>query len=1193
MDIMDTNAMSKRSKAPPPPQMLKKSEQHNMDTSNGHASTRNGNSSTNGTKPKLNTRSLRVHMPNGKIVQATVDANLSSSDLLVMMAGKNKLNPVSHMMQVPSSNPPGDLVILKPSQCVGDINGDIVFVVAKAQKEQFSIKRDEKKSAVFENRKILQKGMQPEKTIRLTVNYGTKHRMVLRINPERTLADLLPKICEEKGVDPKHHTLRHPKAPSDDVDLNKSLTSYQTNELLLVDTKAPRQETSVMPELSKDKKKSFFGKLKKKKTGFDLEHTPSAHVQNAGPVSPTSPTRQRQNAGAVSPTSPTRQRPTTVYSDRAPVAKANAELTRTQTTKKRAAPKPPDNVAGGLAKSAATRKKKAPPPPRPDAGSTSPKVESPREAAEDSTLGALAEATPKPADEATTEPSVEATTEPSVEATPEPAAEAAIEPPAAAGEVSSPNTSMDSSIEVEVRARPKDEEEENIKKLNRRSSQRPLSPPPPPPGRDGTLHFNIPAPYCSETKADRPTFTPPPPPDEPPPEEDDDQSVCSSQNSDAEAEEPEVDQVFVEERSERHIQCTCNQETGEHECVLHRQQILAGAFGPIRNKEPGTHSPSSTSASSSSGRNSYKPPRPPKPFQLWPQTPPKVPPKGASKKPVPIPRVSIQHSQQVERFTANGQPVAMVTPTTSPAKPIAAPRPCAVGYNVNVVGSANIVEMDEGTLTQQDPNLPNSDSLHKITEPVQKEEDDEKEQSNAVTSDPSDDLAIESTEHREDEVDGKTLNMDQERELEIAVVDALMKSVEEEKNEDESEDKIKKKAEDDIKEVNGNDNIFEKNNDMYIETGPISESKIDTISEEKMEVTKSEKEGEDVESSNKPQQMKEESEQSKVTAGDDVTKATNGEVSNEIPIKQSAATEVEVKDLKDKYELLQQQFATLQQQMINSQQNLLEQQKAQSGAPMMSAQELLALQAQQMQQLIQQQMLLQSQGMMNVQQPPVANQDTRTVTPVATETTAKKEPTKTSTPQDLHLPKKSPPHSEIPNKVQSPETDKDLASAFRSLKPKTKPKKHSYIFSAAMRPRAESDAAKSSNAVGHETKRRSDSNPDHQSEKTTEIIKPLQTKAEVDNKSDKFSLKEAIVHPNVVIVEKTPPEPTKNENGVLSGRSTSIPQATVAPQPASKPVAGRSGTIIAYRNPRNEELQDIQTSGSVSKFRQMFAGNST
>ncbi|XP_071942068.1 uncharacterized protein [Antedon mediterranea] len=1053
---------SKRSKAPPPPQMLKKSEQHNMDTSNGHASTRNGNSSTNGTKPKLNTRSLRVHMPNGKIVQATVDANLSSSDLLVMMAGKNKLNPVSHMMQVPSSNPPGDLVILKPSQCVGDINGDIVFVVAKAQKEQFSIKRDEKKSAVFENRKILQKGMQPEKTIRLTVNYGTKHRMVLRINPERTLADLLPKICEEKGVDPKHHTLRHPKAPSDDVDLNKSLTSYQTNELLLVDTKAPRQETSVMPELSKDKKKSFFGKLKKKKTGFDLEHTPSAHVQNAGPVSPTSPTRQRQNAGAVSPTSPTRQRPTTVYSDRAPVAKANAELTRTQTTKKRAAPKPPDNVAGGLAKSAATRKKKAPPPPRPDAGSTSPKVESPREAAEDSTLGALAEATPKPADEATTEPSVEATTEPSVEATPEPAAEAAIEPPAAAGEVSSPNTSMDSSIEVEVRARPKDEEEENIKKLNRRSSQRPLSPPPPPPGRDGTLHFNIPAPYCSETKADRPTFTPPPPPDEPPPEEDDDQSVCSSQNSDAEAEEPEVDQVFVEERSERHIQCTCNQETGEHECVLHRQQILAGAFGPIRNKEP-----------------------------------------------------------------------------------------------------------------------------------VQKEEDDEKEQSNAVTSDPSDDLAIESTEHREDEVDGKTLNMDQERELEIAVVDALMKSVEEEKNEDESEDKIKKKAEDDIKEVNGNDNIFEKNNDMYIETGPISESKIDTISEEKMEVTKSEKEGEDVESSNKPQQMKEESEQSKVTAGDDVTKATNGEVSNEIPIKQSAATEVEVKDLKDKYELLQQQFATLQQQMINSQQNLLEQQKAQSGAPMMSAQELLALQAQQMQQLIQQQMLLQSQGMMNVQQPPVANQDTRTVTPVATETTAKKEPTKTSTPQDLHLPKKSPPHSEIPNKVQSPETDKDLASAFRSLKPKTKPKKHSYIFSAAMRPRAESDAAKSSNAVGHETKRRSDSNPDHQSEKTTEIIKPLQTKAEVDNKSDKFSLKEAIVHPNVVIVEKTPPEPTKNENGVLSGRSTSIPQATVAPQPASKPVAGRSGTIIAYRNPRNEELQDIQTSGSVSKFRQMFAGNST
>ncbi|XP_033126875.1 proteoglycan 4-like isoform X4 [Anneissia japonica] len=1217
--------LSKRSKAPPPPQTLKTDQNMpDMDTTNGHAATRSGKSSTNGTKPKPNTRNLRVHMPNGKIVQATVDANLSSSDLLVMMAGKNKLNPVSHMMKVPSSSPLEESVLLKPSQCVGDINGDIVFLIAKPQKEQYTIKGVERKTAKFERLKSYSRNS--KKTIRLTVNYGTKHKMVLRINPDRTLADLLPQICEEKGVDPQHHTLRLPKSPSDNLDLSKSLTSYEINELQLVDTRvpnhvrvmiltAPKQEPSVMPELV-GKKKSFFQKWKKKQSGFDVEQAPVAVAKPE----------------VTSPTSPTRQRPATISATRVPL-KDNTQISRTQTTKKRAAPKPPTpNEAAAVTAKAASRKKKAPAPPRPDGGMKSPTTDDP----------------PKRL-------------------------------PDADHNMPHSSVSNEESVEAEVHSKPTDEEPVSPGNLNRIHSQRPLSPPPPPPEADDTAQFILPTPTTSpELKVDRPTFIAPPPPDEPPPEEEtDDQSVCSSQNSDIEDDEAENHQAVVDvgaiASGQRHVECTCNQETGEHECILHRPQTPEGAVACAAELEAGelqesgspvetngdqsdlnfqtdnvltrelsvgssdskmvtvsssasnasddlaVTAPSNTSNSdegcstlnTDSGAycnvkivQNFKPPRPPKP-QLWPQTPPKLPPKGASKKPVPRPRVSMQTTQQVERFTANGQPVAMVTPTTSSPKPTAPPRPCRPP-NLSAAVAANTDEMEQGTLiqtpAQTDANTNNLGSLHKFAKQVAKDEELKKEEVDTLSSELINDKAVkEDAESIEVTVDGieNIPSQDDDKKVDVGLEDATLKLNADDENAVAIQEESSTKEDD--KEVSENEKIVE-NSDVEINeisgTGIVNSLDVETskqLTEEVKEDIKEEQK-EDGERIDQIKQLNGES--------SEVSNITNGDV---IPVTQKTnETEIQMKELKDKYETLQQQFATLQQQMINSQQNMLEQQKAQAGAPSLSAQDMLALQTQQMQQmqqLIQQQMLLQSQGMMKMPQIPVAMQpDSHAITPVPAETMIHKEDTKPPKPHDLQELKKSEPHSEDSKKLRSPETEKDLASAFRSLKPKPKPMKHSYIFSAARKPRSESDASQSSNMAGYEMRKRSESNPEPQQPpaiKPSETVKPSEAVKPTENinviqengDAEKKTPKEAIVHPNVIIIDK-PEDNLKSETSVLSGRSSTIPQATVAPQPAKKS-SGRTGKFIAYRNPRTEELQDIQTSGSVSKFRQMFAGNNT
>ncbi|XP_033126885.1 protein cordon-bleu-like isoform X14 [Anneissia japonica] len=1048
--------LSKRSKAPPPPQTLKTDQNMpDMDTTNGHAATRSGKSSTNGTKPKPNTRNLRVHMPNGKIVQATVDANLSSSDLLVMMAGKNKLNPVSHMMKVPSSSPLEESVLLKPSQCVGDINGDIVFLIAKPQKEQYTIKGVERKTAKFENRNILQKGMQPEKTIRLTVNYGTKHKMVLRINPDRTLADLLPQICEEKGVDPQHHTLRLPKSPSDNLDLSKSLTSYEINELQLVDTRvpnhvrvmiltAPKQEPSVMPELV-GKKKSFFQKWKKKQSGFDVEQAPVAVAKPE----------------VTSPTSPTRQRPATISATRVPL-KDNTQISRTQTTKKRAAPKPPTpNEAAAVTAKAASRKKKAPAPPRPDGGMKSPTTDDP----------------PKRL-------------------------------PDADHNMPHSSVSNEESVEAEVHSKPTDEEPVSPGNLNRIHSQRPLSPPPPPPEADDTAQFILPTPTTSpELKVDRPTFIAPPPPDEPPPEEEtDDQSVCSSQNSDIEDDEAENHQAVVDvgaiASGQRHVECTCNQETGEHECILHRPQTPEGAVACAAELEAGSSDSKMVTVSSSASNAS--------------------------------------------------DDLAVTAPSN--------------------------------------------------TSNMAKDEELKKEEVDTLSSELINDKAVkEDAESIEVTVDGieNIPSQDDDKKVDVGLEDATLKLNADDENAVAIQEESSTKEDD--KEVSENEKIVE-NSDVEINeisgTGIVNSLDVETskqLTEEVKEDIKEEQK-EDGERIDQIKQLNGES--------SEVSNITNGDV---IPVTQKTnETEIQMKELKDKYETLQQQFATLQQQMINSQQNMLEQQKAQAGAPSLSAQDMLALQTQQMQQmqqLIQQQMLLQSQGMMKMPQIPVAMQpDSHAITPVPAETMIHKEDTKPPKPHDLQELKKSEPHSEDSKKLRSPETEKDLASAFRSLKPKPKPMKHSYIFSAARKPRSESDASQSSNMAGYEMRKRSESNPEPQQPpaiKPSETVKPSEAVKPTENinviqengDAEKKTPKEAIVHPNVIIIDK-PEDNLKSETSVLSGRSSTIPQATVAPQPAKKS-SGRTGKFIAYRNPRTEELQDIQTSGSVSKFRQMFAGNNT
>ncbi|XP_077978750.1 uncharacterized protein LOC144434170 [Glandiceps talaboti] len=248
---------------------------------------------------------LTVTLPGGKEVTATVDASLAVMDLLVHVAAKNRLSPSSHEVKAPSPYPGEDPIKFKPNTQVKDLGVSAVEIVPKKAPES---KVPHKKPVIF------------EKTVRLTVRLSKNKKFVLRVNPEKALCELLPKICEEHGVDPFHCTLRLISKPEEDIDLFKSLNAYNLpeNELLLIDLRAPVPQMPVKEEKPKDKKKkSVFGfrsSTKKKHKGEnDTDSVKQQSVRLPPPSSITTESVKSSPAPSPQPPRPSPPPPTVVH----------------------------------------------------------------------------------------------------------------------------------------------------------------------------------------------------------------------------------------------------------------------------------------------------------------------------------------------------------------------------------------------------------------------------------------------------------------------------------------------------------------------------------------------------------------------------------------------------------------------------------------------------------------------------------------------------------------------------------------------------------------------------------------------------------------------------------------------------------------------------------------------------------------
>ncbi|XP_033639326.1 protein cordon-bleu-like isoform X3 [Asterias rubens] len=360
---LPTHQASKRSRAPPPPTARPSaSETANGSQSEHEKDVLKNNGNLGDGAPGSEERQLTLVLPGDKLVKASVAKTTPILDLLIMISSKNRLNPSGHMIAQPGARPKDPPIHLKSSQTLADIVGDTVYIIPRNQRELFVYKKEEdKKSAVY------------EQTTRITVVSNKNHKMVLRVDPEKTLKDLLPRICEERGVDPGSHSLRLVNRPNDPYDLNHTLESTGVIEFLLVDAKGQPAggELEVMPE-PKKKKGSFFNRITKKKKEYEFGGGSS--IPEAQPTITTTSSEAPEQRSQRHSSPPTRQpAPTT----EAQTSMQEQDDSNSNTLKKRRpAPPPPmgrnpPTVASDEERldqeggSNTLRKRRAPAPPRP------------------------------------------------------------------------------------------------------------------------------------------------------------------------------------------------------------------------------------------------------------------------------------------------------------------------------------------------------------------------------------------------------------------------------------------------------------------------------------------------------------------------------------------------------------------------------------------------------------------------------------------------------------------------------------------------------------------------------------------------------------------------------------------------------------------------------------------------------------
>ncbi|XP_055948429.1 mucin-17-like isoform X8 [Argiope bruennichi] len=292
--------MSTRMKkvAPPPPPPVGKAPPPPL--SNGNVQQGRRTSSSGDSKPPLPTTTpgedcafdellegrmdLEVVLPDLKVVRMNVDRRTPMMDFLVQATTSNKISPSGHIINVISKDERN--VSYKPNTPIGSLDASTVYIIPKSTLE-LPVKRMPKlANQPFE-----------QQTFRLQVNLPLNQRMVLRVSPRITLAELKSQICAEKELDHSSHHLVHPAQPDTILDLNATLEVYGCAEISLMSNSGLRDSirntsTNIFPapKIEEERrKKSILRIFSRKRKDVTVEVTndqvpnriPTSHSENS------------------------------------------------------------------------------------------------------------------------------------------------------------------------------------------------------------------------------------------------------------------------------------------------------------------------------------------------------------------------------------------------------------------------------------------------------------------------------------------------------------------------------------------------------------------------------------------------------------------------------------------------------------------------------------------------------------------------------------------------------------------------------------------------------------------------------------------------------------------------------------------------------------------------------------------------
>lgn len=236
----------RKSTAPPPP--------HN---GNGSLSAEDSDSLSG--ESLEGSMELSVILPDGQVVQTSVERRTPMMDLLVQVTKTNGLSPGSFVLDVQRERSRNS-ALYKPNTPVGSLHTSILYLVPKSSVRDVPVRKDSKT------------GAQPfEKTFRLRVHLPRNQLHVLRVSQNTPLIDIFNVICAERELNSARYELRHPVHVEERLDPQRCLADYCLSEVAIVSVKEPSSafshSTSDIMALQQDddrKKNRFFGFMFKK-----------------------------------------------------------------------------------------------------------------------------------------------------------------------------------------------------------------------------------------------------------------------------------------------------------------------------------------------------------------------------------------------------------------------------------------------------------------------------------------------------------------------------------------------------------------------------------------------------------------------------------------------------------------------------------------------------------------------------------------------------------------------------------------------------------------------------------------------------------------------------------------------------------------------------------------------------------------